>query len=73
MLVVSRKLDERIVILLRPLQPDEPVTQDDVVEICLTATREGRARIGVQAPKRLIVHRKEIFEQVYGPIVEEKR
>jgi len=53
MLVLQRKRSEEIVI----------VTSDGLVTIMLVDSSLDRARIGITAPKHVIVHRKEIYDQ----------
>lgn len=51
MLVLSRKINEKIVI------------NDDIV-ITVVEVRAGKARIGIEAPKDVTVHREEIYKKV---------
>ena len=50
MLVLSRKIGERIVI-------------GDGIEISIVEVRGGKVRIGVEAPKDVRVHRSEVVER----------
>lgn len=51
MLVLSRKANEKIVI------------GDDIV-ICLVEVRGDKARIGIEAPKEVPVHREEVYKAI---------
>ena len=51
MLVLSRKKDEKIVI-------------GDKITIMVIEIRGDKVRLGIDAPKEVSVHRKEIFEQI---------
>jgi len=51
MLVLTRKKDESIMI-------------GDNIEITVTEVFGGRVRLGINAPKEIIVHRKEIYEEI---------
>lgn len=51
MLVISRNAGEEILI-------------GDNIRVVLIDTRGGKSRIGVEAPKDIPVHRKEIFEKI---------
>lgn len=51
MLVVSRKIGETIVI-------------GDNIEVCILDIGEGIVKIGIEAPKRIKILRKELFNEV---------
>lgn len=51
MLVVSRKIGEAIVI-------------SDDIEVCILDIGEGIVKIGIEAPKRIKILRKELFNEV---------
>lgn len=51
MLVLTRKLGETIII-------------NNNIEITILAAKGGCVRVGVEAPKNIPVHRKEIFEKI---------
>ena len=51
MLVLSRKKNESIII-------------NGNIEIKIIETDDGKVRIGIEAPKEIEVHRKEIFDQI---------
>ena len=55
MLVLSRQRDERIVILL----PD-----GRMIEIIVVDIRGEKVRLGIDAPKDITVHRKEVYEAI---------
>lgn len=55
MLVLSRHRDEEI--LINPGTPDE-------IRIMVISVDSGKARIGVEAPRRFPVHRKEIWDAI---------
>ena len=51
MLVMSRRIGQKILI---------GAGTENQIEICLVDIRDGKARIGVTAPKEIAVHREEI-------------
>lgn len=51
MLVLSRRKNESIVIA-------------DNIEITVVDVRGGKVRLGIKAPKKIPIHRKEIYELV---------
>ena len=51
MLVLSRKKNESIVI-------------SDNVVITVVEIRDGKVRIGIEAPREVSVHRKEVYEAI---------
>ena len=51
MLVLSRKKNESIII-------------DGKIEIKIIETEDGRVRIGIEAPKEIQIHRKEVFDEI---------
>jgi carbon storage regulator len=51
MLVLSRQRDESIII-------------GDDIEITIVDIRGGKVRIGINAPKSVTVHRKEIYQAI---------
>lgn len=51
MLVLSRKKDERIII-------------DNKIEIVVVEIRGDKVRLGIEAPKEVPVHRKEVHEAI---------
>jgi len=51
MLVLTRKRDESIII-------------GDTIEITVTEVSGNRVRLGINAPKEIIVHRKEIYKEI---------
>lgn len=51
MLVVSRKKNEKIVI-------------NDNIEIVIVEIRGDKVRLGIEAPKEVPVHRKEVFDVI---------
>lgn len=38
----------------------------DVIRIKLLSTEKGKASIGIDAPRNIEVHRKEIYEKIHG-------
>ena len=54
MLVLSRQKDESIII----------GEGEDKVEITIVDVRGDKVRLGIDAPRRISVHRKEIYEAV---------
>lgn len=51
MLVLSRKKDESIII-------------DGKIEIKIIESEDGRVRIGIEAPREIEIHRKEVFDEI---------
>lgn len=51
MLVLSRKLNEKIVI-------------DDQIEITVVGIENGKVQLGIEAPKKIEILRKELLEEV---------
>lgn len=51
MLVLSRKKNESIII-------------DGKIEIKIIESEDGRVRIGIEAPKEIQIHRKEVFDEI---------
>lgn len=51
MLVLSRKKNESIII-------------DGKIEIKIIESDDGKVRIGIDAPKDIEIHRKEVFDQI---------
>lgn len=51
MLILSRKLDESIII-------------NGEIELKIISIDDGRVRIGVVAPQKYEVHRKEVFDKI---------
>ncbi len=58
MLVISRKVGERIII-------------GDSIAITIVQTQRGRVRVGVEAPPRVVVLREELKRRGPPPAVEE--
>jgi carbon storage regulator len=55
MLVLSRKINESIVI-------------NDNIVITLLDIRGCNARLGIAAPKEVLIHRQEVFDAIHGKI-----
>ncbi len=55
MLVLSRKLNESIII-------------DDQIKITIVEIRGDKIRIGIEAPKNVAVHRREIYDAIQRQI-----
>ncbi|MDR1269050.1 MAG: carbon storage regulator CsrA [Planctomycetaceae bacterium] len=53
MLVLSRKIDESIVI-------------NDNITIVVIEIRGDKVRLGIEAPKDIIIHRKEVYDAIHG-------
>ena len=58
MLVLSRKKDETIRIIVPP--SDRPM----VIDIMAVEIRGDKTRIGVQAEREVMVHRREVFDAI---------
>ena len=52
MLVLSRKKDEKIII------------NNGEIVITVVEIRDGKVRLGIEAPKEIPVHREEVFEAI---------
>jgi len=59
MLILSRNVDESIVIDLNGIQ-----IVDGKIEITVVAVRGDKVRIGIDAHKSVPVHRKEVYEAI---------
>jgi len=57
MLVLARRLNESIMI-------------GEDVEIVIIDIKGDQVKLGIKAPKRVVVHRKEIFEDIKGQNIE---
>jgi carbon storage regulator len=53
MLVISRNINETIHL-------------GDDVKIVVLSVRGNRVRIGIDAPKEIPIHRKEVFDKIHG-------
>ena len=51
MLVLSRRKDESIII-------------EDAIEITIVDIRQNKVRLGIDAPKEVSVHRKEVYQAI---------
>ena len=51
MLVLTRRMDERIVI------------GDDII-VTVVRIQDGKVRLGIQAPNEVAVHRKEVYDKI---------
>ena len=51
MLVLTRRMDERIVI------------GDDII-VTVVRIKDGKVRLGIQAPNEVAVHRKEVYDKI---------
>ena len=58
MLVLSRKLNESIII-------------DDQIKITVVEIRGDKIRLGIEAPKHVAVHRREVYEAIQRQLVVE--
>ena len=58
MLVLSRKLNESIII-------------DDQIKITIVEIRGDKIRLGIEAPKNVSVHRREVYEAIQRQILVE--
>jgi carbon storage regulator len=54
-LVLSRQIDERIVIV---------TPEGHKIEVCLVSVLGEKARIGVEASRDIAVHRKEVYDAI---------
>lgn len=57
MLVLTRKLDQ-------PIMIGDPADPKNVIEIMVVEIRGDQVRIGINAPRDVTVHRKEVWMQV---------
>lgn len=60
MLVLSRKINETIVISPPGVEPPITVTVVDI--------EQGKVRLGIVAPRTIPVHRSEVHEKIQKPI-----
>jgi len=60
MLVLARKLNESIMI-------------GEDVEIVIIDIKGDQVKLGIKAPRKVMVHRKEIFEDIKGQNIEASR
>lgn len=51
MLILSRKTNESIII-------------NGNIEIKIISSEDGKSKIGIEAPKEVVIHRKEIFDKI---------
>ncbi len=51
MLILSRKLGESIII-------------DDRIEVKVLEIVDGKIKIGIEAPKNVTIHRKEVYDEI---------
>ena len=58
MLVLSRNKDDSIIIVPDPDKPDEQV------EVVIVDVRGDKVRLGINAPRKWLVHRKEIWTAI---------
>ena len=56
MLVLSRKLNESIII-------------DDHIKITIVEIRGDKIRLGIEAPKNVSVHRREVYDAIQKQII----
>jgi carbon storage regulator len=56
MLVLSRKVGEKVIITV------PPSTQPTVIAVTLVETRADRCRLGYEAPRTVSIHRQEIHD-----------
>lgn len=59
MLVLTRDIGEEVKIFTQPGHPEEGVVTVTVADI-----RDGRCRVGVDAPKEMMVHRTEVVNAI---------
>ncbi len=55
MLILTRKIKESLVI------------GDDMIEVIVLGTRNNEVRLGIQAPKNVLIHRKECLRKNRHP------
>lgn len=53
MLVLTRKKNEVIVI-------------NDIIRVTVVEIRGDKVRLGIEAPREIVVHRQEVYEQIHG-------
>jgi len=60
MLVLSRKFEEKVVVL-------DPVTGEEMLSITVVALNNGRVRLGFETPGvKLPIFREEVFQRSFG-------
>jgi carbon storage regulator len=45
-------------------KPDQSIMVGEDIEITILEVRGEQVRIGIQAPKSVMIHRKEVYEQI---------
>lgn len=60
MLVLSRKKNETLIIDPRSC----PVDEQGLITVCVVDIRGDKVRLGVEAPKPVAVHRKEVWDAI---------
>ena len=60
MLVLTRRLNESIVI-------------NDDISVLVVEVRGDRVRLGIEAPKDVTVHRKEVYDVIREPVSEKQK
>ena len=58
----QQKKESKMLVLSR--QRDESIMIGDEVEITIVDVRGDKVRLGINAPRRIAVHRKEIYEAI---------
>lgn len=55
MLILTRRVNEKIII---------PIENGKIIEIALMGIKGMQARLGINAPKEIAVHREEIYKKI---------
>jgi carbon storage regulator len=56
------KHDKEVTVLILTRRVNETLVIDDKIEITVLQTRGNQVRIGIQAPREVLIHRKEVIQ-----------
>ena len=59
--------EERIVMLVLTRKINESIVINDDVSVLVVEVRGDRVRLGIEAPKSVTVHRKEVYDVIRDP------
>jgi carbon storage regulator len=67
----QQKKESKMLVLSR--QRDESIMIGDEVEVTIVDVRGDKVRLGINAPRRIAVHRKEIYEAIQREKAQKKQ
>ena len=70
MLVLSRLKDEKIIIYLKDCTSNQPTSI--LATITIIEIKGNKVRLGFEAPKDVIIHREEVFNQIMKELKEQQ-